>query len=91
MNKILELLDYIAKNNGWKNHIDRMCDSTRDKTKEFRHELLFKYVDITFDTRDNQIFVINFRESKKKFFINNEEDLQKVYEWLDYDMEKNNG
>ena len=74
-----ELLEYIAKNNCW--GIDManvVCE---------RHRKAVKYVEATFDTRDSSIFSVKFRCSGGlegiSFRVDTENDLKRVYEWLD--------
>lgn len=73
-----DLIDYVMKNNSWKEMNYNNCNRKRPKYLDF--ELKF-----TLDTRDGIIFHIKFRNSgeDKSFWVENKEDLKKVYEWLD--------
>lgn len=73
-----DLIDYVMGNNSWKE-----CSylfHRRKQPKYLDFELKF-----TLDTRDGIIFHIKFRYSRedKSFWVENKEDLKKVYEWLD--------
>lgn len=73
-----DLIDYIMENNSWKE-----CSYLFHKRKQPKYldfELKF-----TLDTRDGIIFCIEFRNygDDAKFWVENKEDLKKVYKWLD--------
>lgn len=77
--QLSKLLESIMKNNSWK-----QCSSL------FTGKRQPKYIDVkvefTMDTRDGIIFNISFRESRKditSFRVENEQDLRKVYDYLD--------
>ena len=81
--KLLELLKYIMENNGWQNLYENSFDKRR---------ACFKYVDCSLDTRDGKVWKLMLREgvgvgvNMKEaidFRIENDEDLKKVYEFLD--------
>ena len=67
-----ELLDYIMKNNYYN------CRRKQPKYLDVK-------VRFTLDTRDGIIFYLKTRhaEKDKSFRIENKNDLQKVYDWLD--------
>lgn len=73
-----ELLDYIMQNNSWKEMNYYNCRRKQPKYLDFK-------LQFTLDTRDGIIFSITFRHSgeDKSFWVENKEDLKKVYEWLD--------
>ena len=73
-----ELLDYIMQNNSWKEMSYYNCRRKQPKYLDFK-------LQFTLDTRDGIIFSITFRHSgeDKSFWVENKEDLKKVYEWLD--------
>lgn len=84
--QLIELLKFICKNNGWG------TDSFYPNACE-RHRECFKYVDFTIDTRDEKIFWIVFRDGsgpthEKKFRVESEEELKKLYEFLDKSTKK---
>lgn len=76
-----ELLEYIFKNNGW--NIDAIQDNL-DCGKP-----MIKYVDSSFDTRDGHIWSIKLRGllNDKSFRVETDEDLAKVYKWLNKEKE----
>lgn len=73
-----ELLDYIKENNCWG---DKMYEVCCEKNRR-----AIKYVDAVFDSRDGTIFYLKFRDSTHGedcvFRIENENDIKKVYEYL---------
>ena len=83
--KLFELLRYIMKFNSWYNLYPNLKNGRR----------CHKYIDFSFDTRDGTIWQITFREDggftlkeSKTFRLENEEDLKKVYEFLDTTYKK---
>lgn len=79
-----ELLTYIKENNCWGIHMYEINIE--------RNRKAVKYVDACFDSRDGKIWKISFRSitgSKDiDFCINNEDDIKKIYEWLNEPMNK---
>lgn len=79
-----ELLAYIKENNCWGIHMYEINIE--------RNRKAVKYVDACFDSRDGKIWKISFRSitgSKDiDFCINNEDDIKKIYEWLNEPMNK---
>lgn len=73
-----ELIDYVMKNNSWKEFSYMYKGRKQPKYLDFR--LWF-----TLDTRDGIIFYLKFRHSGKdrSFRVEDKQDLQKVYNWLD--------
>lgn len=73
-----DLINYVMKNNSWKE-----CSYLFHERKQPKY-LDFKLA-FTLDTRDGIIFSITFRHFRedKSFWVENKEDLKKVYEWLD--------
>lgn len=73
-----DLIDYVMKNNSWKE-----CSYLFHKRKQPKY-LDFK-LEFTLDTRDGIIFSIKFRHSgeDKSFWVENKEDLKEIYKWLD--------
>lgn len=73
--ELKNLVDYIMENN-----------SQKEASYITRGRKQYKYVDFRLDTRDGSIYSVIFKNGKddvKAFEIENEEDLQKIYEWLD--------
>lgn len=77
--QLKELIDYVMKNNSWKE-----CSYLMEGRQQP------KYVDVELkfclDTRDGIVWRVGFREWSKNityFDVETEEDLQVVYEWLD--------
>ena len=78
-----ELLEYIFKNNGW--NINAISDNL-DCRKP-----MIKYVDSSFDTRDGHIWSIKLRgisANDKSFRVETDEEVAKVYEWLNKEREQ---
>ena len=77
-----ELLEYIFKNNGW--NIEAISDNL-DCRKP-----MIKYVDSSFDTRNGHIWSIKLRgiSEEKSFRVETDEQLAKVYEWLNKEKEQ---
>jgi hypothetical protein len=81
IDQLSDLLKYIMKNNGWEDLYTNSIDKCR---------ICFKYVDISFDTRDGFIWQICFREGvsinknveDKVFHIESKEDIKAIYEFL---------
>ena len=73
-----ELLDYIMKNNSWKEMSYYNCNRKQPKYLDFK-------VWFTLDTRDGIIFYFKTRSSgqDRSFSVENKKDLEKVYKWLD--------
>lgn len=73
-----DLIDYVMKNNSWKEASYIFHKRKQPKYLDFKLEF-------TLDTRDGIIFFLNFRHSGKdeSFSVENKDDLKKVYEWLD--------
>lgn len=78
-----ELLDYIKENNSWGDKMYEVCC--------VRNRRSVKYVDAVFDSRDGTVWHITFRSStcgeNKVFRVENENDIKKVYEYLDEKVE----
>lgn len=72
------LIDYVMKNNSWKECSALLQNRKMPKYLDFR--LWF-----TLDTRDGIIFYIKTRHSgkDKSFRIENKNDLDDFYKWLD--------
>lgn len=69
------LIDYIMENN-----------SQKEASYITRGRKQFKYVGFTLDTRDGSIYSVIFKNGRddiKSFDIGSEDDLQKIYDWLD--------
>ncbi len=78
-----ELLEYIKKNNCWG---PGMYEVVHERNRK-----AVKYVDACFDSRDGLVWSITFREGAnqdKSFRIESENDLKKVYAWLDEPFKK---
>ena len=73
-----DLIDYVMKNNSWKE-----CSYLFRKRKQPKY-LDFK-LKFTLDTRDGIIFSVTFRQfgEDKSFWVENKDDLEEVYKWLD--------
>lgn len=80
-----KLLNYINDNNGWGDKIY--------ENRHVKHRHCFKYVDVSFDTRDGCVWKITLRNGtdveKKTFRVESEEDLNKVYAYLDTPLKIN--
>ena len=78
-----ELLDYIRENNSWGDKMYEVCC--------VRNRRAVKYVDAIFDSRDGTVWHLKFRSpthgKDKEFRIKNENDIKKVYEYLDEKVE----
>lgn len=78
-----ELIDYIMKNNSWK-----------EMSYYYHKRKQPKYVDFrmwfTLDTRDGIVFYLKTRSAGKdrSFRVENKKDLEKVYKWLDDERKK---
>lgn len=74
-----ELLEYITANNCW--------GANMYEINHERNRKAIKYVDACYDSRDGMVWSLTFRsvtgEEDKSFRIENENDLKKVYKWLD--------
>lgn len=74
-----ELLEYITANNCWGMNMYEI--------NHYRNRKAVKYVDATYDSRDGLVWNLTFRsvtgEENKSFRVENENDLKKVYKWLD--------
>lgn len=72
-----DLIDYVMKNNSWKECSAFMNNRKMPKYLDFR--LWF-----TLDTRDGIIFYLKTRHSgkDKSFRIENKKDLESFYKWL---------
>ena len=73
-----ELLRYIEANNSWKNM--HVCFE--------RHRRYVKYVRACFDSRDSTVWNIKLDPGAGEtidFRIECQDDIKKVYEWLDQD------
>jgi hypothetical protein len=77
--QLAELLEYIKTNNCW--GID-MYEINYERNRR-----AIKYVDASFDSRDGLVWRLEFRSvtgvGEMTFRVENENDLKKVYEWLD--------
>lgn len=73
-----DLIDYVMKNNSWKECSYLFYNRKQPKYLDFKLEF-------TLDTRDGIIFFIKFRHSgeDKSFWVENKEDLKEIYKWLD--------
>lgn len=77
INDLKELLEYIMKNNSWKEMSYYNCRRKQPK-----------YVDVkvwfTLDTRDGIVFYLKTRHAggDKSFRVEDKKDLQKIYDWL---------
>ena len=73
-----DLIDYVMKNNSWKECSAFLQNRKMPKYLDFR--LWF-----TLDTRDGIIFYLKTRHSgkDKSFRIENKKDLEDFYKWLD--------
>lgn len=73
--QLFELLNYIMENNSW----NKFGEVVR------RNRNAIKYTDFTLDSRDGKIFSVRFRQGgcDKRFTINCESDIDKIYKWLD--------
>jgi hypothetical protein len=74
-----------------KNLIDYIMENNSQKEASFitRGRRQYKYVDFRLDTRDGSIFSVIFRNGKDdniQFEVLTEEDLQKIYDWLDKEV-----
>ena len=78
-----ELLDYIKENNSWGDNMYEICCERKRRA--------IKYVDAIYDSRDGTIWSVKFRSQThgkdKTFRIENENDIKKVYEYLDEEVE----
>ena len=78
-----ELLDYIKENNSWGVNMYEICCERKRRA--------IKYVDAIYDSRDGTIWQLKFRSpthGKDKIFrIENENDINKVYKYLDEEVE----
>lgn len=72
-----DFIDYVMKNNSWKEMNYYNCRRKQPKYLDFK-------LGFTLDTRDGIIFYLKTRNSgkDKSFRIENKNDLEKVYEWL---------
>lgn len=74
-----ELLDYIKENNSWG---EKMYEINIERKRR-----AIKYVDAVFDSRDGTVWHLKFRSpthgKDRDFRIENENDIKKVYEYLD--------
>ena len=78
-----ELLEYIKENNSWGEKMYEVCCE--------RNRRAIKYVDAVFDSRDGTVWHLKFRSpthgKDRGFRIENENDIKKVYEYLDEKVE----
>lgn len=82
--KLCELLNFIKVNNSW--------GADMYYINHERNRKSIKYVDFCFDSRDGSIWHIKCRsvtgEPDKEFRIENQNDLDKLYEWLNEPLNK---
>ena len=82
--KLCELLNFIKVNNSW--------GADMYYINHERNRKSIKYVDFCFDSRDGSIWLIKCRtvtgESDKEFRIENQNDLDKLYKWLNEPLNK---
>lgn len=78
-----ELVEYFRKNNSWSD------DGFYMNTCE-RHRPCFKYIEARYDSRDNKFWniefygsAINYEAESKGFRVENEDDIRKIYKFLD--------
>lgn len=74
------LIDYIMENN-----------SQKEASYVLRGRKQHKYVEFSLDTRNGAIFAVKFiapRGDTKSFYCETEEDLQKIYDWLDEEVKE---
>lgn len=72
-----ELLKKIERKYGWKNHM-------RQVAKNQREVRLFKYATFSLDTRDMQVWQINFHlgGEETSFNLDDKNSIKKMYKWL---------
>ena len=77
----IKLLHYIENNNGW----GKMYDCIK------RGRKCVKYAHASFDTRTSDIYSVRldlgWPGKSTDFRVENEEDLQAIYDWLDEEAE----
>jgi len=71
-----------------KNLIDYIMDNNSQKEASFilKGRRQYKYVEFSLDTGDGNIFSIKFvnpQDDIKTFYCETENDIQKIYDWLD--------
>lgn len=69
------LIDYIMENN-----------SSKEASYVLRGRKQYKFIDFKLSTSDGKIYSVIFKNGKddiKNFDVNTEEDIQKIYDWLD--------
>lgn len=76
--EVLELIDYIQKNNSWQ----AMVDTVKRKRR------VIKYYDMSFDTRSGEMWHISFRVSGKDpiVFRDSSTFKQDIYKYLDEEI-----
>lgn len=85
INELKELLEYIMKNNSWKEMSYYNCGRKQPKYLDIK-------VWFTLDTRDGIVFYLKTRNAgkDKSFRVEGKKDLQKVYDWLNQVKGDNN-
>lgn len=84
--QVKEFLDYIQANNSWECMIKGQLCGVKKR--------IIKYIRMNIDTRDGIMFsititfdnIINNKGKEESFRIENEEDLKKLYEWLEEEV-----
>ena len=74
------LLEYVKQNNSWGINMYKCIQRKRK---------CVKYVGSTFDSRDASVYAVRFNLGFGEwtdFRVENDEDLQKVYAWLDEEV-----
>lgn len=76
--EFMNLLEYIKENNSWGDKMYEVCHIKKRRA--------IKYVDSVFDSRDGIVWKIIFRDSSdgkdKIFRVENQKDIQLIYDWL---------
>lgn len=84
--QVKEFLDYLQKNNSWEAMIQGQLTEIKRR--------VVKYVRMNIDTRDGIMFsititfdnIIGNKGNEESFRIENEEDLKRLYSWLEEEV-----
>lgn len=84
--QVKEFLDYLQKNNSWEAMIHGQLTEIKRR--------VVKYVRMNIDTRDGIMFsititfdnIIGNKGREESFRIENEEDLKRLYSWLEEEV-----
>lgn len=79
-----EFLNYVKENNSWGEKMGETCS---------RNRIPYKYIEATWDARDNKVYAIKLRASGSTdgvvFLVESPQHIKKLYEYLDKPLKEN--